>query len=85
MKPLNGFSTMDIETITLKFFDNLQIPVVITTHSTLNFNKIFVIDHVKLKLANENNDLKSIEKLVDGLWLKYFAQLTTEPVFNTIF
>ena len=33
VKPLEGFSSMDIETITLSAFDNLQIPVVITSYS----------------------------------------------------
>ncbi len=76
MKPLESFASMDIETITLKNFDNLQIPIVITTYSSFKLKNFFIIDYVKLTLAIENNDLKTIEKLVDELWLKYFAFLT---------
>ena len=45
VKPLEGFSSMDIETITLKTFDNIQIPIVITSYSSYNLpssDKIFI-------------------------------------------
>lgn len=72
---------MDIETITLTAFDNLQIPIVITTYS-MTCEAIFIIDHVKLLEAIKKSDIKDIDKLVDDLWSQYFNYLSSNPVFS---
>lgn len=67
VQPLSPFSTMDIETITLKEFDYLQIPIIITSCSGSN-SKLFLIDHKSLKIAINNaiktGNLSIIEDLV---------------------
>jgi len=73
------FSTLDIETISLKNIDHLQIPVLIASYSSEIINKIFTIDHVKLKVAIVNNDLKAINILVNELWKKYLDYIIANP------
>jgi hypothetical protein len=48
---------MDIETISLKDFDNIQIPIVITLVSNLNFVKVIKIDKDKLKIFIREKNL----------------------------
>jgi len=80
------FSTLDIETISLKGLDNLQIPVIITSYSSEFINKIFIIDHIKLKVAVKTNDLKTINILVNGLWKNYINYILDNPkYFETVF
>ncbi len=74
---LNNFATMDIETINLKNFNNLQIPIVISSTHSIDNNetkttKLFIIDHIKLKLFIKNNNLDSIKLLVINLWKEYY-------------
>jgi DNA polymerase type B, organellar and viral len=85
---LKPFSTMDIETITLKNFDNLQIPVSISSCSSTNLDKaeIFLIDNISLQLAINNNDLNTMEELVNKLWKEYIEYILKNPIlFSTIF
>lgn len=69
----------------MRQFDSLQVPIIITSYSGSNFNKLFTIDPIKLLKAVKANDLKIIESLVDNLWLEYFNYLMENPVFTTIF
>ena len=86
MDELKLFSTMDIETISLKNFDNMQIPIVITSYSNPFINKIFIINNIKLEIAILNNDLNNIEKLVNNLWKEYIDYISNTPKnFETIF
>ena len=45
--------TMDIETITLEDFDNIQIPIAISSCSD-NTKALFIIDQIELKKAIKN-------------------------------
>jgi hypothetical protein len=70
----------------LKNIDHLQIPVLIASYSSEIINKIFTIDHVKLKVAIVNNDLKTINILVIELWKNYIDYVLNNPkYFETIF
>lgn len=85
IRQTNLFATMDIETITLNEFDNLQVPVIITT-TTNNHSFIFKIDNVKLKEAIINKDLILINSLVDSLWKEYLDfVIKYNNKFETIF
>lgn len=76
--------TMDIETMTLKDFDDLQIPIAISAASNED-SKVFVIDHVELKVAVNNRSIPHIEKLVDKMFLEYFKYLHKLNKIATIF
>lgn len=94
-KPLKPFATVDIETITLKHFDSMQIPVVISSYIPIinvdgyglnndTANKLFIIDCKSLEIAINNKDVKTIEDLVNKLWKEYLDFIITQPVL-TIF
>jgi hypothetical protein len=80
---------MDIETITLKDLDSLQVPVVISSYipneeGINEGNKLFIIDYKSLEVAINNKDYKNIDVLVTNLWKEYLDYLATQPV-KTIF
>jgi len=82
-KELLKIATMDIETMVLPNFDNIQIPVVITM-STLKESKIFVIDSTIL--SKESDNLSRIEKGINNLWKEYIDYLKANSKnFDTIF
>lgn len=79
---LNNFSSMDIETISLKNFNNLQIPVLISSVHTIDGNinkitKLFQIDKLKLKKEINNNNLDNIKLLVIDLFREYINYIIT--------
>ena len=48
--------------------DNIQIPIAISTANNKE-NKLFTIDHVRLKQAISNQLEAEIDNLVKGIWL----------------
>jgi len=79
------FSTMDIETISIKSLDNTQVPVIITAHSNLHQNLMFKIDNIALKQAIETENWLKIDELVNNLWGEYFQYLMKNSFPSTIF
>jgi hypothetical protein len=64
----NPFATMDIETISLKDFDNIQIPVIISVVFNLKSTHLIIIDRFKLKTfvsAGEKN-IEGVRKRQSG-------------------
>jgi len=88
---LNNFATMDIETISLKNFNNLQIPILISSVHSINDNetkitKLFQIDHLKLRFEIKNNNLNNIKLLVIDLFKEYIDYIIiNNNHFKTIF
>ena len=88
---LNNFASMDIETISLKNFNNLQIPIIISTTYSIDDNetkitKLFQIDQLKLKFEINNNNLNNIKLLVIDLFKECVDFIiTNNNHFKTIF
>nr|YP_010160567.1 DNA polymerase [Gymnopilus junonius]QRH17753.1 DNA polymerase [Gymnopilus junonius] len=77
---------MDIETLTFKEFDDLQIPIIITSYTNSKLNRLFKIDYVNLKQAIQNKNLNDVELLVNNLWKDYLNYLVlNKDSFETIF
>lgn len=82
---MQPFSTMDIETITIKSLENSQVPVVITAHSAKQKNVTFKIDNIELKQAIESKDWGKVDELVNNLWKQYFDFLFKKSLPSTVF
>ena len=79
--------TMDIETITLEDFDNIQIPIAISSCSD-NTKALFIIDQIELKKAIKNKSLIDIDNIVSKMfheYLNYNIYVCTCYVNFTIF
>lgn len=75
------FATMDIETMELPKFGNIQIPVAIST-AYKGGSKIFIIDSTILN----SDDLHIIDKAVNVMWKDYMDFMLTKPnLFKYIF
>lgn len=59
-----SFATMDIETISLKDFDNIQIPILISTTFNLKHTHLIEIDRERLIQFVKEKDLDSINELI---------------------
>ena len=79
-----SFSTMDIETISLKEFDNIQIPIIISSTFSNNNSYLIQIDSKKLKLFVEERNIDEINNLVLEMWKNYLSLITSRNI-ETIF
>jgi hypothetical protein len=74
---------MDIETISLKDFDNIQIPIVIST--TLDCNTHLIkINSNKLKFYVKDKNIKGINTLVLEMWENYLSFIQNKNI-ETVF
>jgi len=79
-----SFSTMDIETISLKEFDNIQIPITISSTFSNNNSYLIQIDNNKLKIFVKEKNIKAINNLVLEMWKNYLSLITSKNI-ETIF
>jgi len=82
-----SFSTMDIETISLKDFDNIQIPITISTtfsKTSRGGTYLLQINIKKLKLFVKEKNIDGINNLVLEMWNSYLTLITNKNV-ETIF
>lgn len=81
------FYTLDIETIEIVKFNNIQIPVIITIATSNNNFKLFQINHNLLKTSIESIDCKieDINKLLVELWSDVFNYIINSNYSRTIF
>jgi hypothetical protein len=75
---------MDIETISLKDFDNIQIPITISTTFSNNNSYLIQINIKKLKLFVKDKDIDGVNNLVIEMWREYLNLITSKNV-ETIF
>ena len=79
-----SFACMDIETISLKEFDNIQIPIIISSTFSNNNSYLIQIDSKKLKLFVEERNIDEINNLVLEMWKNYLSLITSRNI-ETIF
>jgi hypothetical protein len=75
---------LDIETISLKDFDNIQIPIIISTTINLFSSHLIKIDSNKLKIFVREKNLDEINNLVLEMWRKYISLIKTSNI-ETVF
>lgn len=75
---------MDIETISLKDFDNIQIPITISSTFSNNNTYLIQIDSKKLKVFVGERNIDEINNLVIEMWKNYLSLITSKNV-DTIF
>jgi len=83
MKLPKSFAAMDIETISLKDFDNIQIPIIISTSLDGNTHLI-KIDVEKLKLFVLEKNIIGINTLIEQMWKNYLSFIESKKI-ETIF
>ena len=69
---------MDIETISLKDFDKIQIPIVITTTLSNKNTYIIKIDNNKLKFFIKEKNIDGINNLVLDMWASYLSLIKSK-------
>jgi hypothetical protein len=75
---------MDIETISLKEFDNIQIPIIISSTFSNNNSCLIQIDNNKLKIFVKEKNIDAINNLVLEMWKSYLTLITSKNI-DTIF
>lgn len=75
---------MDIETMSLKDFDNMQIPVIISITFNLKSTHLIEIDRGKLKVFVEEKNIDGINNLVLDMWREFVSLIQSTSV-ETIF